>query len=148
MDPARRDEGPQAAQASTCSRPRPAPEDRCGPARLRSSLLQTNPGPSPPQESLALLTYWLFFPSGTCGRRMGPPSAWRATPASAWTKTAPCTSRRRGRGTSARTPAGCSQPEATTLAVPTCASGKGSLPRPQPKEVRAAMRRLILSGHL
>lgn len=89
---------------------------------------------------------WLFLFLGTSGRKTGPPWAWRAAPASAWTKTAPCTSRRRGQGTSARTPAVCSRLEATTRAVLTCVSGKGHLPRPREKEAQTAMRRLILAG--
>lgn len=88
---------------------------------------------------------WFFLFLGTSGRKTGPPWAWRAAPASAWTKTAPCTSRRRGQGTSAHTPAVCSRLEATTRAVLTCVSGKGHLPRPREKEVQTAMRRLILA---
>lgn len=108
-------------------------------------LLELPPRPAPdctpaaPPTSLPLFPDCCFFPAGTSGRRMGLPWAWRATPASVSTKTAPCTSRRRGRGTSAPTPAACCQPEAMTLAVPTCASGEGSLPRPPAAEVQVAM---------
>lgn len=102
------------------------------PAAL-GALLQTSPrlSPSSPPTSRPLFTDCCFLPLGTSGRRMGPPWAPRAAPASVSTRTAPCTSRRRGRGTSACTPAGCCPPEAMTLAVPTCVSGKGSPPTPR-----------------
>lgn len=121
-----------------CRLHRPPQSSRPTPASCGWQIpLQTSPGLSTPQEppaSLPLFTYWVFLLLGMCGRRTGPPWAWRATPASAWTKTAPCTSRRRGQGTLARTPAECSQLEATIRAVLTFVSGKGRLPRPRAKE--------------
>lgn len=114
-------------------RPTPAPEEPPQPGRVPSPLslsFQDEACDGPPPGSIApSFTYRPFLLSGTCGRKTGPRWPRRATPASAWTRTAPCTSRRRGQGTSARTPAGCSQPVATTPAVPTCVSGKGRPPR-------------------
>lgn len=101
-----------------------------GPCLLGSALppLGSLPDPAAPPASRTLFTD-CCLPLGTSGRRMGPPWAPRTTPASVLTKTAPCTSRRRGRGTSARTPVGCCPPEAMTLAVPTCVSGEGTPPQ-------------------
>lgn len=69
--------------------------------------------------------------TGTSGRRTGPPWARRAAPGCGWTRRAPCTSPKPGRGTSAPTPARCSQLAATTRAAPTSVSGETPPSTPQ-----------------
>lgn len=63
-------------------------------------------------------------PAGMCGRRAARWLTWTHRLVCGWIPTGPCTSPRRGRATSERTPAGWHRWAATTPAAPTSESGR------------------------
>jgi hypothetical protein len=121
--------GPPRSFQGTSSSPALLPAHEPSPRGYACNSLPPAFGTRPPGGGLGVAHPGNFLTSspsiGTCGRRMGPPWPWRLILGSAWTEMAPYTSRRRGQGTLARIPAGCSRLVAMTLATPTCESGKG-----------------------